>query len=68
MNKKLTFVSIIGTPVMVSGFWSFQVEKITWYKTFVPIIVFAIALIIFFIVQFVFQVAFKLFEKMKGAK
>ena len=61
-------VSIIGTPVMVSGFWSFQAGQITWYKILVPIIVFAIALLIFIVVQFLLQITFKFFKRGKGPK
>jgi hypothetical protein len=53
---------------MVSGFWSFQAGQITWYKILVPIIVFAIALLIFIVVQFLLQITFKFFKRGKGPK
>ena len=51
---------------MVSGFWSLEAGTITWYKILAPIIVFAIALLIFLVMQCVIQVAFKLFKRMGG--
>ena len=51
---------------MVSGFWSLEAGKITWYNILAPIIVFAIALLIFLLMQCVMQVAFKLFKRIGG--
>ena len=53
---------------MVSGFWSLEAGKITWYNILAPIIVFAIALLIFLVMQCVIQVAFKLFKRMGGGE
>lgn len=61
-------VSIIGTPEIVSGFWSFQAGKITWYKILVPIIGFVVILLIFLLMQWIIQVAFKLFKRTRAAK
>jgi hypothetical protein len=61
-------VPINGSPVIASGFWSLEAGKITWFKILIPIIVFAVALLIFFVVQFLLQVAFKFFKRAEGPK
>lgn len=59
---------IIGPLAKVSDYFAIDRVKITWQKILVPIIVFAAALLIFFVLQLVLQVAFKLFKKMRGSK
>ena len=61
-------VPINGTPEMFLSFWSLEAGKITWYKIVAPVTVFAIVLLIFLVIQFVLQVAFKFFKKARRAK
>jgi|MudIll2142460700_1097286.scaffolds.fasta_scaffold50600_2 hypothetical protein len=61
-------VPIIGIPGKVSDYFAIDRVQITWHKILTPIIVFAIAVLIFIVIQIVLHIIFKLFKKMKGAK
>jgi hypothetical protein len=64
--KMLTHM--MGPLAKVSDYFAIDRMKITWQKILIPIIVFAVALLIFFVLQLVLQVAYKLFKKMRGTK
>ncbi|MGB4549858.1 MAG: hypothetical protein WBI10_13155 [Syntrophales bacterium] len=59
---------IIGPLAKVSDYFAIDRVKITWQKILIPILVFAVAVLIFLALQLVLQVAFKLFRKMRGPK
>ncbi len=61
-------IPIIGFQDRVSGFWALEGGKITWQKILIPILVFAIAVFIFIVIQLVVHIVYKLFKRMKGAK
>jgi len=61
-------VPIIGTSGKVSDYFAIDRVQITWHRILTPIIVFAIVLLIFIVIQFVLHVIFKLFKKMRGVK
>jgi hypothetical protein len=61
-------IPIIGFQDKISGFWALEGGKITWQKILVPILVFAIAVFIVIVIQFVAHIVYNFFKRLRGPK